>query len=189
MAKPIETYQHNGCKVEIFTDEDPSNPREEYDHLGMILYVSSRYILGDKSVDREAIEEVQNDPDNICLPVYIHGLCGVTVSTGAFGDRFDSGKCGIIYMSRETAKKNWPGEDYEQRAIDCLKAEVSEFDQYLRGEVYGYVVTDTSGHEDSCWGFFGVEAAKEAANEMCAPVFPVSRPDNNCTMGICQERI
>ena len=58
-----------------------------------------------------------------------------------------------------------------------------------RGLTDHYVVTDTSGHEDSCWGFFGVEAAKEAANEMCAPVFLVSRPDNNCTVGICQERI
>lgn len=189
MTEPIETYQHNGCKVEIFPDDDPPNPRKEYDHLGTMLYVYCRYILGDKSVDQEAIEEVENDPDNICLPVYayIHG--GVTVSTGVFGDRFDSGKCGIIYMSRETAKKNWPGEDYEQRAIDCLKAEVSEFDQYLRGDVYGYVVTDTSGHEDSCWGFFGVEAAKEAANEMCAPVFLVSRPDNNCTMGLTNATI
>lgn len=189
MAKPIDTYQHNGCKVEIFPDDDPSNPRTEYDHLGTILYVARRYVLGDKAADRETIEEVENNPDNICLPVYAYIHCGVTISTGAFNDRFDSGQCGIIYMSRETAKENWPGEDYEQRAIDCLKAEIVEFDQYLRGDAYSYVVTDASGHKESCWGFYGMEAAKEAANEMCAPMFLVARPDNNCTMGICQERI
>lgn len=188
MTEPIETYQHNGCKVEIFPDDDPPNPRKEYDHLGTILYVSRRYI-GDRMVDREAIEEVGNDPDNICLPVYayIHG--GITISTGSFGCKFDSGQCGIIYMDRATAKENWPGEDYEQRAVDCLKAEIAELDQYLRGDVYGYVVTDASGYEESCWGFFGVEAAKEAANEACTPVFQVSRPDNNCTMGLTNATI
>lgn len=35
-----------------------------------------------------------------------------------------------------------------------LEAEIKEYDQYLRGEVYGYVIKG-HGEEESCWGFIG----------------------------------
>ncbi len=37
-----------------------------------------------------------------------------------------------------------------------LLAEVEVYDQYLRGEVFGFTLEDIEGNEiDSCWGFFG----------------------------------
>jgi hypothetical protein len=45
-----------------------------------------------------------------------------------------------------------------------LAGEVKTFDQYLRGDVYGYVVTDPDGNEvDSCWGLYGIEDAEQEA--------------------------
>jgi hypothetical protein len=44
------------------------------------------------------------------------------------------------------------------------KPEVKEFSAYLSGEVYGYVIDDDG---DSCWGFYSVEDAIEAAKEAC----------------------
>ncbi|MHB9130367.1 MAG: hypothetical protein ACYDBB_04650 [Armatimonadota bacterium] len=42
-------------------------------------------------------------------------------------------------------------------AEEALRAEVAVYDQYLRGEVYGFVLTDcaTGKVTDSCWGFYG----------------------------------
>jgi hypothetical protein len=41
-------------------------------------------------------------------------------------------------------------------AEEMLNSEVEEYDKYLTGEVYGYVLSDRFGNEtDSCWGFFG----------------------------------
>jgi hypothetical protein len=48
------------------------------------------------------------------------------------------------------------------RAEKCLRAEVEVYDQYLTGDVYGFIVEelvcercDTWEETDSCWGFFG----------------------------------
>ena len=51
------------------------------------------------------------------------------------------------------------------KATDMLRGEVETYDQYLRGEVYGYVVEKKVGcaccghveieEVDSCWGFYG----------------------------------
>jgi len=36
-----------------------------------------------------------------------------------------------------------------------LLAELNEYDQYLQGDVWGYIVTENGEETDSCWGFFG----------------------------------
>lgn len=42
-----------------------------------------------------------------------------------------------------------------ERAEELLRAEVQCYDDYLTGQVYGYVVKGDNGEEDSCWGFVG----------------------------------
>ena len=37
-----------------------------------------------------------------------------------------------------------------------LRGEVKVYDQYLQGDVYGYVIEDADGEEiDSSWGYYG----------------------------------
>lgn len=41
-------------------------------------------------------------------------------------------------------------------AEDVIRQDVAEYDAWVRGEVYGFTVTDRDGAEvDSCWGFVG----------------------------------
>ncbi len=96
----------------------------------------------------------------IVLPLYLYDHSGLTMNTGGFICPWDSGQVGFIYVPRSGAVKEFGKKVCNQRVIDaatrCLKAEVETYDQYLRGEVYGYVVRhEASGEEDSCWGFFG----------------------------------
>lgn len=60
------------------------------------------------------------------------------------------------------------GEDPEHREADwldsALKTELAEYDRYLRGEVYSYVVAGGTSFEESCGGFIGLEYAKEEAD-------------------------
>ena len=54
-------------------------------------------------------------------------------------------------------------------ACIALKDEVEVYDQYIRGDVYGFIIEDLQGNNvDSCWGFYGWEAAAEQAdNALC----------------------
>lgn len=92
------------------------------------------------------------------LWLYEHG--GLTIScgtrSGQYADPWDSGCVGWIVATKESvaAKRNW-----RMKASELMEAETEEYDQFLRGEVYGYTLySEDNGEwieEDSCWGFFG----------------------------------
>lgn len=109
---------------------------------------------------------------HLVIPVsaYEHG--GITISASgrrAGWDFFDSGKLGFVYVSHEGIIKEYGSLDLE-RAEKCLIAEVSTYDDYLTGQVYGYIIEDENDEQlDSCWGFLGdykycLEEAKSVAD-------------------------
>ena len=130
----------------------------------------------------EMEEQIAKDfgKNPLILPLYLYDHSGITISTSPFSCPWDSGQVGFIVCSLKKAKeewgkkghlrKGWDGltsftlnEDGTHRtlleaAIQYLEGEVKEYDQYLRGEVYGYRVIDPEDEDenlDSCWGFFG----------------------------------
>lgn len=152
---------------EIVQDFDPINPRE-HDCLGTILYISSRYCLGDKRVSSEELEEIMNSSENIVLPVYAYIHSGISLNTSGFSCSWDSGQSGCIYVSKTKAREYFGVKRITARVlnkiIEALKSEVDEFNKFINGEVYGYILRDDDGGEiDSCFGFIGEDVAKEEA--------------------------
>lgn len=167
---PLETIKYKNHTIQIFQDINPINPRTDYDHAGTMLCVHRNYILGDKpKCTIEDIHEANENPENIVLPIYMYDHGGITISTIPFLCPWDSGQVGIIYISQENAKKEWNTEDYIEHAIECMRAEVNEYDRYLTGQVYGYVIQDSEGeYKDSCFGFMGdmKNTIQEAKNQI-----------------------
>lgn len=153
--------------AELHRNADAPNPREEFEHLGTILYSSTRYILGDQ-------RDGSVPPDAVSLPMYACIHDGVTLSTLPFCDMYDSAQSGVIY----TRRKDAPGmSDAEIESV--LRAEVSEFAAWIAGDVFTvtiYAVPDGEDADlvdldacevvDSCGDFYGYAAADEAAREM-----------------------
>lgn len=98
---------------------------------------------------------------------------------------WDSGQVGWIYCSLGKAQEEWTSAPKDHRwnakvhwsggevitlreAIERnLKAEVEEYDMFLTGDVWGYVIEDEDGnHMESCWGFYGHKYAEEQGKEM-----------------------
>jgi hypothetical protein len=173
----LDTIRKSGYTAKIVPDFDPSNPREEFDNASTIYYISRNYVLGDKRVDSGELTRIANDPNVLWIPVYayIHG--GVTISArrddrNPYPDpEWDSGQSGIVAMTKEQIRENFGckrvTKAIRERAYDLMVAEVEEYDQFLRGDVYGVIVEDAKGEEiDSCWGFYGFEYAKQEAERM-----------------------
>lgn len=157
----------NGYTMRILTDDDPDSPAN-WDNLGQIAYCSDRYTLGTEHVSRDRLDEIGEriqSGEYIGLPVfaYIHG--NATISTSPFSCPWDSGQCGFVYCRASDAEDEWAGDShFRANALRVLRGEVETFDQYLRGDVYGYTITDAHGDiVDSCWGFYGIECAEEEA--------------------------
>lgn len=186
-----ETFEVNGRKVEIVQDDSPTSPRE-WDNPTTMICFHRDYELGDKhdlsTEDYEGWSEVADavrERYNVVgpmLPLYLLDHSGITMRIGASGNPFhedpgawDSGMVGFIFNTREGLDKCWgEGETPDDDTLNkILREDVATYAQYLEGDVWGYVIykpkqTCSLGHvhedvDDSCWGFYGVEAAKEEA--------------------------
>ncbi len=128
--KPVETYTHRGCRVLVFNDENPIDPRVDSHNFGTMICWHNRYILGDQqpkvnpthymrwlagvTVDAEDHDKIPEEHITrilekyfVMLPLYLYDHSGITMSTGLFSCGWDSGQVGFIYVSLENARKNW----------------------------------------------------------------------------------
>lgn len=166
-------------KLRIMQDEDPMSPRD-WDNLGKMVCFHRRYNLGDKHDLKssqfdgwgELREHIEKELGGVViLPLYLFDHSGITMSTDSSRFRacdsagWDWGQVGFIYATREDILKSWMKERLtlrlRARAVALLEAEVHTYDQYLQGDVHGYVIEDDEGnHVDSCWGYFGEDEAR-----------------------------
>lgn len=158
-------------KLEVYRDEFAESPRA-WDNLGKMVCWHRRYMLGDKhgyGNPREFQESKEYKNAFVMLPLYLYDHSGITISTCDFGDRFDSGQVGYIYVTKEQAKKEYHcelDERLETTIRERLIGEVKMYDQYLQGDCYAFKIIDEQGEEiDSCGGFYGDELA-EVLKEM-----------------------
>lgn len=180
----MKLYQerHGDYLLSICQDEDPMSPRE-WDNLTTLVCFHGRYDLGDKhnysSEDysgwgelRDGIlgrENVVVDADGpVIVPLYLLDHSGITMRAGrGFGDvdpgGWDSGQVGWAFVTDEKMRETGAPLNGEHGVRVQLHAEIEQYDAYLCGDVYGYVVqkveTCDKGHEHSemvgsCWGFY-----------------------------------
>ena len=148
-----------GYRLFIRQDENAESPRE-WDNLGTMYCKHGRYNLGD-----EDAQPVKLEPkDYIWLPLYLYDHSGITMSTTPFSCPWDSGQVGYIYVSKAKVREEYScrriSESIRKRVLSVLRAEVKTYDQYLTGDVYGYILyrDEEDGaeiQEDTCWGFYG----------------------------------
>ncbi len=155
------TVSDGGYKLQVFRDEDAESPRE-WDNLGKMVCWHRRYNLGDKHEykDPQAFKESDEYKNAfVILPLYLYDHSGITMSNTDFGDRFDSGQVGYIFVTKEQAQKEYHCELDEKladRIREMLIAETKMYDQYLQGDCYAFKIMDGQGEEvDTCSGFFG----------------------------------
>jgi hypothetical protein len=166
---------------QIYPDEGTDSPRD-WDNFGRMICFHGRYNLGDnKNIKSSAFESwaelekhLISEGAAVILPLYLYDHSGLTMRTSPFSCPWDSGQVGFIYCTREDIKKNWnvrkPTGRYLARAKCLLQSEVEIYDQYLRGDVYGFVLKQKTEckscghtedeHLDSCWGYYGTDWAK-----------------------------
>lgn len=172
MSEPIVVKTEGTRTVKVYHDD--YNPREGSDLFGEILYLNtSRYKLGDRAVSKEEMNRIAKSKEYIHLPVYAYVHSGVSISTFnsyPYNDRFDGGRSGIVYVSKEAARKELSVQRFRAAALErvysLLRSEVDECARILEGNVYRYVVEEDGAEIDSCGGVIGVDADKIASQAL-----------------------
>lgn len=167
-------------KYTIIQDTEPESPRN-WDNLGTMVCWHRRYNLGDEHdyPSPDSFNEEIKEDKNIILPLFLYDHGGITISTSSFSCRWDSGQIGFIYISFEKIKKEFSWVKLSKKRINQIRsyliAEVSTYDQYLTGDVYGYnIESDAGDHLDSCWELYGYDYCEQEAIK---------------AMGHCQEEM
>lgn len=172
----IEKWEHAGCKVTLYADPDPSDPRKEWDNASTMICWHRRYELGDEQwTGDEGFKSLRHmvrylgivRDAAVVLPLRLYDHGGITMSVGSGAHEmdpggWDSGTVGLIYCTREQVAKEWGGD--LEAAERYLRGDVATYDAYLTGSVVGYEVETPEGeHVDSCWGFYPDEGPDEWA--------------------------
>jgi hypothetical protein len=169
---PRKEFDHVGTIVAKhprfdLSDEDPEFDADEVDVF--VAWSNGDHLPAlnawndDVRKDLEDFLDLVNQLDGgVVLPLYMFEHSGVALDTRPFGDPWDSGQVGYVYVTAEKLKAE--GMDREQ-GIRCLQAEVEEFSNGVNGAVFGFITTDQETFEgclheeefDSCWGFYGTD--------------------------------
>lgn len=163
------SVEYKGYTINVMHDDDPMNPRDN-DNLGTMVCFHNRYKLGDDhNFEVEEAKILENSDKIIALPVYMYDHGGITINVHPFSCRWDSCKLGFIYVTKEKVRK-----EYDKKLISpelkrtverVLKAEVEEYDFYLRGESYFYTVEKNGETIDECGGFTSEDDAETEAKD------------------------
>lgn len=166
METPIEQFEHAGLRVQIFPDADAQSP-DDWGNDDLFLIANHRQF----DVRRSSFDCDENTPKDHkkeynVLPLFAYIHSGVALSlgrAGQFGDMWDSGQVGWVLVKKNQGFRNI------RKAAQSL---IEEWNSYLSGEVYGFVVERVTEHDedcdedlstcecdgehvDSCWGFVG----------------------------------
>jgi hypothetical protein len=161
--------------AKLYADDSPMSP-DDFDHAGTLTVLDRDFGLSDQSDylpiepngysrDKEwrirFAERYFSMAGGVAIPVRFddYGSSGARIYT----TDADSAN-GLISVDKKEIEKEWAGDKTAARSY--LESRITEMNQYLSGDVYGYVIETPDGDDlDSCWGFYGQQYATEEAIE------------------------
>ena len=173
MREAYETIEREGFTAGIFADECAENPFENWDGQGNFYHWKEhgrdellKYceLLGYDAESREKIGKQHKFA--VEIDKYEHSGISYSVKSEGINCRWDTSstwavwfpdKCAMDEIMRfKTLKAQ------KKRAVELAREACTLFNQWVNGDVWGFRIEDEQGNEiDSCWGFYGIESARE----------------------------
>lgn len=130
---------YKGFSIKVDPDEDQENPFVSWD-------TGFEIICGGEFTHLSSISTPPTEYRKKWT-VYGYSHSGLSCALTPYNDRFDSGILGELFCVADDI----PDMDIAVESI------LSNFNNWLSGEVYGYRIFFEKEEIDSCWGFFGDE--------------------------------
>ena len=192
--QPITSKQIGKFLIEVFQDECSESPREwgtptdiisladrafssDKDAIPLEMNEEGKLILNPCDLGNAEMYEYPSGGKALVMPIYMLSHSGVTISTTPFGDHWDSGCVGYIYMNDLSAMKegfiNPETEEIDWLKVkNVLEGDIAVYNQYIQGDVYFYNTYainpfDETKKEliDSCGGIYGLDDTLESAED------------------------
>jgi len=165
-----ETIDYKAHVINIHYDEHAESPDSWGNDDVFLVYDHRQFFVERNGFNPDDIFETMQAGKKTYdgywfFPVYAYIHSGVSLSLGRTGYPFncpwDTSFKGFALVKRE---KGWSYT--EEKARKIALSIVEEWNDYLSGQVYGFVAETQDGeHIDSCWGFYGDEGMDEAISQ------------------------
>lgn len=163
LIKAIKYREHN---IEIYPDIDVMNPFKEDEGLGNFFHWKDygreqlkRYceLLGYDIDTREKIGK--DNKDAVRIDKYEHSQIYYSVAGEGMQCRWDTSHSWAVWYPNKCLLEDlerFKGKARRKRCIELARQACEVFNDWVNGNVYGYMVKDKDGNDiGSCWGFFG----------------------------------
>ena len=155
--------------------EDDGEKYYEYESkYGIIRVPEDNYdeMVGSFS-ECEMLDMIEATGEIVWLPISMYEHSGISIWLGGKDGHVDAcwdcSTIGFAYVEKCMAEKEgvlrsgksglYGGyKSWQEWAYAVMEGEMKTYDQYVTGEVFGYMVEGGDGYcDDSCWGFFGTD--------------------------------
>ena len=135
---------------------------------------------------REKLDMIQAKGEIVWRPISMYEHSGISIwlggKSGHYDARWDCSTIGFAYVDKCTAKKEGAlraGNDglyngyksWQEWAYAMMEYEMQSYNQYVTGDVFGYMVEGGDGYcDDSWWGFYGTDAIPRMIEEAKAEI-------------------
>jgi hypothetical protein len=165
MSEALETTTYKNLTIEIYSDISSENPIKFWDTLGEYVCWHQRYDLGNSSRFKtpEEVVSYAKRTNSLLFPLYMYDHSGISLSLSnsnyPFNDKWDAGQVGFVLVDRNKALKFFSKKKFttqlKQKIEMVIAGEIETYNQFLAGDVYGYVISKDGEEIDSCWGYYG----------------------------------
>lgn len=162
----VTQLKRQGKVINIYRDDITESPRTAYDNLSFMVCFHKKYELGDKH-SFETIQQLRkhlDDTNAVYLPLFLLDHSGLMLACHPFGNKWDSGFIGFIFVDRSVLKEEGISDD---KAKETLINDIETYNNWLCGDTFGYTINEEKicehcNHRESqeigsCWGFYGYE--------------------------------
>ena len=180
----MEAIEHNGHTIQVFQDEDPMNPRTEFDNLATFVCFHGRYDLGDEEHGynkddfiswNDLREQIEKDHDPVVIvPLYLFDHSGLSLASDSStfsacdSHGWDWGQVGWAFIPKNIAHLD---DETIETCQKVLQGEVETYGQYLSGDVWCFTAPDGEDDTETICGIFGYDEAVEDAKMHVDAIF------------------
>lgn len=153
-------HKHNfEDKVDLFKELAYKYHSDEVKKLDEALN-SNKITFGSYVCRLEQI--IYTSEDVYILPLFLYDHGGLTVSAVRFPSKWDSSLVGYVYTTKDALDSIGCVYNSREDVEDILKSDIQLYDEYVKGEVYGFSIVEYDekygneyGEIESSWGFYG----------------------------------